>query len=213
MMKIGCCTVVLILLLCANGLAQSLTSQGLARDIRRDMEDLCLVSAPDSERIIQKYARAADQLRLPLRQLMQTKGCAALDELLLAGILRMDLDWRPSGQRCLSGPQQSLAAFYAFRTHPSASNKQAVITCIEQLHAKPDCGYEILFLPFLENVDESLRLHALLSEVSDGAMGEMLAWAVEYLAYTHRTDKAVFQRIEEAAREHHVIDWNWKDIP
>ena len=212
MVKTGCRTLALILLLCAHAFAQCITPEGLEADVQRDMEDLPLVSEPDSDAIIQKYILAKDRIHPSLQYLVRTKGCKAENELLLAGILRMDVDWNPPGEGCPSEEQKSLAAFYAFRISPSESNKQALACRIERLRTMACDGVEILFLPFLDDVDESLRLYALLREGSDGAMAEMLAWAVAYLAYTHQADGAVFQHIEEAAGKYHDAGWDWAGI-
>ena len=211
MTRKGFCALVFLLILCASVNAQCISPEDMEEDVQRDMEDLPLVSEPESEAILLKYARAWEGIRRPLHDAVHAKGCAAEDELLLAGILRMDLDWPPPSGGCSSEAQKSLTAFYTYRTSPSASNEQAVISRIERLHAQPNDGVEILFIPFLDDVDESLRLYALLSEVSDGAMAEMLGWAVGYLAYTHRADSTVFQHIKKIAGEHHASAWGWAD--
>ena len=96
--------------------------------------------------------------------------------------------------------------FYYFRNnHERDTNLNYLIGQFEALLNSPTDSVLIVYLPFLEDFDLSLRYLRKMSLKSDGAMSELVGWSANYLYYIYQSDKIALDKIKDSTIYHKFI--------
>jgi hypothetical protein len=69
---------------------------------------------------------------------------------------------------------------------------------LDTLVVNPDDSHLITFIPFFDDTDIALAYLDKLAKVSDGAMSELIYWAINYLTYKNKDDADVLEKIKQS---------------
>jgi hypothetical protein len=171
------------------------------KEIHDDFGTVFVVGPKESESIFDKYK---DKKYLPIFTKIISTGEYSdelIFELIYLNAVLKDGSYLDYVRKISSSPSiaiRDVSNFYYYRIgYSKVDSIKFLKQKLDNLVKNPTDSYLITFLPFLNDIDLSLYYMDKLALVADGAMGELLNWAVNYLYYKNMNNREILDKIKK----------------